>query len=474
MSKNHYDVIVIGGGAAGFVSGKTAAGIGKKVMIVEKDKLGGECTWSGCVPSKRLIHLAEMFHTANSLGEKGLAEISIKFDLKKVMENIREAVQGVYATHTPELLEEQGIAIRTGSPVFIDNKTIKIGKDKYTADKFILSTGSSPAIPPIEGINEVPIITNQNVFELEKPPESMITIGSGPIGLEISQSFARLGTKVKLVHRSKQILKSDDIELTNMLKGKLIEEGVEILSEHSPVSVKKDGESIVLTVKKKDGETIDLKADALFVAAGRIPNLSGLDLEKAGVEYNKKGVVVNKKMQTTASNIYACGDIVHPYKFSHVSEFEGIAAGVNVSLPIKRKVDYSQIVWITFTSPELAHLGLTEEQAKKRYKSVEVITYDFSALDRAITDEATFGKAKFILHKNGKILGVSILGKNAGELIHQAQLIKHFNKKFTSINNVMFAYPSYSDAVRQPAKKAYVRRLQQNFFIKLLKKIAGK
>jgi pyruvate/2-oxoglutarate dehydrogenase complex dihydrolipoamide dehydrogenase (E3) component len=475
MKKNHYDVIVIGGGAAGMVSSKTAQGIGKNVMIVEKEKMGGECTWSGCVPSKRLIHLSDMFYTAHLLKDEGLADISITPNLKKVMENVREKVLSVYSTHTPEKMEGPGLKITIGSPEFIDSHTIKIDDTKYTADKFILATGSSPAIPPIKGINEVPFLTNQNVFELEKPPKSMITLGSGPIGLEISQSFARLGSKVKVIHRSSRILKSDDLELTNMLKQKLIDEGVDILSEHTPLSVKTEGESIVLTVKDKNGESKELKADALFVSTGRTPNLSGLKLENAGVDYNKKGVVVNKKMQTTSSNIYACGDIVPPYQFSHVSEMEGIVAGVNVSLPIKRKANYEQIVWITFTAPELAHLGLTEEEAVDKYgKSVEIISYDFSSLDRAVTDDATFGKAKFILHKNGKILGVHILGKNAGELIHQAQLIRHFNKKFTDIKDIMYAYPTLSDSVRQPAKKAYVKKLQNNFFIKLIKKIMGK
>lgn len=303
----------------------------------------------------------------------------------------------------------------------------------------------------------------------------MIILGAGPIGIELSAALNRLGVKVTIIERSAGILKKDDKELADILLQTLRAEGVEILTETQTKAFIKQGDKIIAEIEDVEGPR-KIEAESVLVSVGRRPNLDGLELEKAGVEFDSKGIKVNSHLRTSAKNIYACGDIVPPYLFTHIAEYEAIIATTNAcfGLPIK-KVDYDNVLWTTYTDPELAHAGLTEEQAREKYgDNIRIYHWEHKDIDRAKTELTQNGLSKFICDKKGKLLGIHILGHEAGELMHEAQLVKTLGLSFNKIASVIHAYPSYSDAVRQPAKRCYIDILQNNFFIKLIKKFTPK
>ncbi len=471
-----YDVVIIGAGSAGLVACKVANGLGKKTLLIEKRKLGGDCTWFGCVPSKTLIKSANIAHQIKRLREFGLEPFTpIELNADRVMAHVRAVVQADADGHPPEILEAEGINVLFGAPHFLDNHSIELGGRKISSKKFIVCTGSHPFVPPIKGLQDIPYLTNETIFDLEVLPKSMIVIGAGPIGIELSAALNRLGVKVTIVQRSADTLKKDDKELVDRLIQILRAEGVEILTEIETTGIVRQRDKIVADIEDEKGAR-QIEAESVLVSVGRRPNLDGLELEKAGIEFDSKGIKVDSHLKTTAKNIYACGDVVPPYLFTHIAEYEAIVATTNAcfGLPIKT-ANYDNILWTTYTDPELAHAGLTEEQARQQYgDSIRIYRWEHKDVDRAKTDLAQNGLSKFICDRKGKLLGIHILGHGAGELMHEAQLAKTLGLPFSKIASVIHAYPSYSDAVRQPAKRCYLDILQSNFFIKLIKKIAPK
>jgi pyruvate/2-oxoglutarate dehydrogenase complex dihydrolipoamide dehydrogenase (E3) component len=476
MPKYDYDMIVIGAGAGGFVSSKVAAGFGKKVAMIEKKKLGGECTNVGCVPSKALLKAAAVAHQARHLTDYGL-ELDVKpvVSGKKAMQYARAAVRKVYDSHPASVFEKAGIDVLFGSPRFLDNHRVDLEGRTLTANKFMLSTGSSAFIPPIEGLASIPSLTNENLFDLETLPDSMIILGAGPIGIEMAQALQRLGVTVTVVEMVDRILPREDRELSLLLADRFRSEGVTLLTGTKAVRVSGRSDNIVLTVEDSGKERRDIPAASLLVAVGRKPNLGGLDLEKAGVQYGPKGVVTDAYLRTSASNIFACGDIVGPYQFSHMAEYQAITATRNAFFPFRKKVNYNTVAWCTFTDPELAHAGLTEEEARELHGSdVTVLRYNYGNTDRGRTDNAEFGMAKFICDRRGMLLGAHILGARAGELIHEAQLLRHLGRPFTDIASMIHIYPTYADVVRQPAKYYYVDRIRNNPLLRILARLRGR
>lgn len=467
-----YDVVVIGAGSGGLVACKLANGLGKRTALVEGRKIGGDCTWFGCVPSKTLIRSAYVAHQTRLLRDFGLEPKGpIEFDARNVMAHVREVVENDAATHPPESYEAEGINVLLGKARFLDPHTIQVGERTVSSAKFVLCTGSRPFIPPIEGLEDVPYLTNETIFFVESLPRSMLVLGAGPIGIEMAAALNRLGVHVTVIQRSGEILKKDDQELATKLLELLRAEGVEILLETEAVRFGHSDGQITADLKGKAGNR-QVTAESVLVSVGRVPNVENLDLEKAGVEYHKKGVKVDKHLRTTARHIYAAGDIVPPYLFTHIAEYEAVIATTNacLGLPIRR-TNYDHILWATFTEPELAHAGLTEEEARERHgDSIRVYRWQFKDVDRGKTDLAEDGMSKFVCDRKGRLLGIHILGHAATELMHEAQLAKSLGKPFSKIASVIHAYPSYSDAVRQPAKRCYVDLLQSNPFVRLVKR----
>ncbi|MHC5074298.1 MAG: FAD-dependent oxidoreductase, partial [Planctomycetota bacterium] len=468
-----YDVIVIGAGSAGLVACKVASGLGKKTALVEKNKIGGDCTWFGCIPSKTLIKAANIAHDISRLNEFGIkSDSEISLDYTNVMTHVRAVVEADGAAHPVDSYEKEGINVLFGTAKFINEHQIEINGKKKSAKKFIICSGSRPTVPSIEGLDQVSYLTNETIFDLEKLPKSMITLGAGPIGIELSAALNRLGVDVTVLLRSGQILKKDDKELVDRLFQILQDEGLKILTETKTKSFTTQDGNVIAHIEDKDGDH-RLEAESLLIAIGRTPNVDSLALENAGVEFDKKGIKVDKHLRTTAKNIYAAGDVVPPYLFTHMAEYEAVIAATNACPPLPiRKTNYENALWCTYTDPELAHAGLTEEQARQKYgDNIRIYRWEHRDVDRAKTDMAKKGISKFICNKKGKLLGIHILGHGAGELMHEAQLAKSLGLPFSKIASVIHAYPSYSDAVRQPAKRCYIDMLQDNFFIKIIKSL---
>lgn len=485
MAKFDYDLLVLGGGSGGLTASKMAVGLGKKVCIVEKNKIGGECTWDGCVPSKALIKAADIVHNCKKGYRYGFTlDKGQTVDSSKVMAFVREKIQAIYSTQTPDVLATFGIDVLIGSPRFIDNHHIMVDGKKVSAKKFIITTGSSPFIPPIDGLENVPYLTNKNIFNLETLPSSLLILGGGAIGAELACALNRLGVKVTIVEMSPTILAKEEQELVDLLQKKLVQDGITIKTSMRASAVALRDGTIELTctpVSPFSHENDDaqlafiLRADALLIATGRRPNIDGLELEKAGVAVSKRGITVGKTLRTTTKNIYACGDVIGSYLFSHAAWYQAVAATRNAFIPLfKQRVNYDNMLWITFTAPELAAAGLTEQQARERYGStIKVYKERYNQIDRGVIDAAFNGMGKFICDKKGRLIGAHILGERAGELIHEVQLAKSMGIRFTKIGSVMHAYPAYSDLVWFAAKKARVEALQNNFFVKLYKKLRG-
>lgn len=458
-----FDLIVIGAGAGGLTCAITAIGFGKSVLLIEKDKTGGECTWSGCVPSKALINISKEIHTARKYCD-------FKPDTLKIMKDVKNVIQDVYSHETPEILEKMGINFLKGEAEFTENKTLRVGENTFSGKSIIIATGSAPFIPAIPGMNTVEYLTNESLFKLEKLPESMIILGGGAIGVEMAQALNRIGVEVHLVEMLDNILFREDQEFAHILREKLVDEGVNIHIRTKAVEVKKDGDSIILTVEK-DGENKELSAESILVAVGRKPGTESLKLENAGIEYNKKGIEVDKHLQTNVHNIYAIGDVTGPYQFSHMANYQGIIAVQNALTPLKKSVDYTNVAWATFTQPELASAGLNEKEARDKYDNIHVYVLERDELDRAKTKKDDIFKVKIICDNKKKILGAQILADRAGELICEIQAIKSNGLSLDKLSGVIHPYPTYAEAFNKLGKRAYVDKLVDNPIVNLIKSI---
>jgi pyruvate/2-oxoglutarate dehydrogenase complex dihydrolipoamide dehydrogenase (E3) component len=467
-----YDVIIIGGGPAGLVASKVLVAMGKKTAIVERAKLGGDCTHTGCVPSKTLLKAAKAYHDSKNLEKYGLKVNTLDIDTSNVLSHVREVVQQIYSHETPEIFEKAGVNIIEGYAKFKSPHEIDVDGKVYYSEKFIIASGSSPAIPKIKGIENIDILTNENIFLQESIPNSMIIVGTGAIGIEMAIAFNRLGTKVTVVARSKGILKQNDQELSNILLEQMKKEGIVFFDNLEFIELKKYGENVLLTIEQ-NGEKQTITSEKILIATGRSPN-TNLDLEYAEVKYDRKGIAVNEYLQTSNPNIYAIGDVSTKYKFTHIAEQEAILSASNIALPFKKKITYKNIGWCVYSDPEFAHIGLTQKDAQARYKShLQTYKFEYKNSDRGYTDVNPIGIIKVNVLDCGRIVGASILGSRAGELIHQLQLAKTFDITFDKLSKMVYVYPTYADIIKQPAKQFYVSKLMNNPFLKILKKVAA-
>lgn len=466
-----FDVIIIGGGPAGLVASKVLVAFGKKTAIVERAKLGGDCTHSGCVPSKTLLKSAQAVYEAKNISKYGLSSKEIEIDTSNVLSHVREVVAEIYSHETPEIFEKAGVNIIEGHANFLNANEIDVNGKTYYANKFIIASGASADIPNIKGIKDISYLTNENVFLQKSIPESLIVIGTGAIGIEMACAFNRLGSKVIVAARGKGILKDTDSELSNILQVELEKEGIEFLNNVEFISAKEDNGIKSLHIKQNGSEQT-LKTNEILLATGRAAN-TNMNLEKAGVEYDKNGVKVDEYLQTSVSNIYAMGDVSTKYKFTHVAEQEAIVAATNAGLPvINKKMNYDNIGFCVFAQPELAQIGLTTQEAQTKYQNnVSTYKFEYKNSDRGYTDIDKVGMIKVSVLNSGKIVGAAILGSKAGELIHILQLAKTFDISFEKLSKMVYLYPTYADVIKQPSKQFYIAKLFNNPILKVAKKL---
>ena len=471
--KYDFDIVVIGGGAGGLFAASVANALGARTCLVEKRKLGGDCTWFGCMPSKAILKSASVANLLKSHSKFGL-EIQGNFhlDTNKALEYVKGVVQEISTHHPAEVFEKRGIKVIFGPSQFIDKNTIDLNGKRITSKRFIICTGSHPMIPPIDGLNNLGYLTNEDVFGLGKLPQSLIVLGGGPIGVELAQALNRLGVKIYIVEMMDRILFREDKEVSQILENRLREEGIQILTGKKAVKFDKQGGLVQVTLEGKGKGQERISAENVLVAVGRAPNLEGLSLEKAGVEFTKQGIKVNPYLQTTNKDIFACGDVIGSYMFSHVAAYQAQVCVRNALFrrPAWQKVNYQNIAWATFTEPELSHLGQTEEEAREKYKDIKVYKTEYVSSDRAITDSEKEGIVKIITDKKGNILGAHIVGAQASEIIQGFLIAKSLRIPLSKLSGPLFIYPTLSELVKKTAAKPLVEKLN-NPLVKLAMKI---
>lgn len=441
-----YDLVVIGGGSAGLVAAGGAGLLGARVALIEKNLLGGDCLWTGCVPSKALIRSARFAMDTRRAADFGFAVPEFGFAggrFASVTRRVRDVIGVIGARDSPECFEAMGVEVIFGTPRFLNDRELAVdlkagGSRTLEARRFCVSTGSRAAVPPIEGLREAGFITNEEVFQLEDLPGRLTILGGGAIGVELGQSFARLGSRVTLIEMADRILIKEDEEISHFAEDLLRREGVGLITGRKAASVAADK-----TVTLDDGT--EIAGDAILVATGRRANIDGLDLEKAGVRYTNQRIETDAFLRTTNPRIFAAGDVTGHFQFTHTADYEAQIVLRNAFLffPLTGKTDFRVVPWATFTDPEIARVGLTESEARKRHGEVRVFRAAFDDNDRALTEGETEGFAKIIV-KGRRIVGAHIAGPRAGELIHEFVLAMRHGLSLEDLNKAIHVYPTLS------------------------------
>jgi pyruvate/2-oxoglutarate dehydrogenase complex dihydrolipoamide dehydrogenase (E3) component len=447
MSKHDYDIGILGGGSAGLTIAAGAAQFGAKTLLIDKeDRLGGDCLHYGCVPSKTLIKTAHVFHLMKNASQFGLPRHEIKpVDFRDVSNRIKSVISTIQKHDSVERFCSLGAKVEFGNPVFRDEHTISLNGKDVSANNWVIATGSSPAIPKLEGLEKTLFVTNRDIFYLDRLPESMVVLGAGPISTEMAQAFCRLGTKVTVIQRSGQILGKEDRDMADAVMQNLSAEGVKYYLNTSVLSVKDLGAEKEITVKFEDGKTGYLKAEIILVALGREPNLKGLGLENAGVEFDGKGLRLDSRLRTTQKHIFGAGDVTGTYQFTHAAGYEGGVVLTNAILHLPRKADYKFFPWCTYTDPELANIGMNENAAREAGLKHTVWSEEFRMNDRGLAEGEGLGRIKLILDKREKPLGVQILGLHAGELISEWVAALNGGVKLSALAGAVHPYPTLAE-----------------------------
>ncbi|MDV6317004.1 dihydrolipoyl dehydrogenase [Idiomarina sp. HP20-50] len=453
------NLVVIGAGSAGLVSAYIAATVKAKVTLIEKHKMGGDCLNTGCVPSKALLHVAELAHNARNANNVGINVGEVSVDFKQVMQQVKSVIKEIEPHDSVERYTKLGVDVEQGEARIVSPWEVEVtsnveGKKeakRITTRSIIIATGAKPLVPNFEGVDKVDYLTSDTLWELEELPKRLLVLGGGPIGCELSQAFQRLGSQVTQVEMADRLMGPEDEDTTKLLTQRLESEGIDIKLSHKAVRFEQhNGESVLIAERTVDGQSqeVQLSFDKVLIALGRQPNISGFGLEELGVQTDKT-VSTNELLQTNFPNIYACGDVAGPYQLTHVASHQAWYASVNALFdPFKTfRADYSVIPWVTYTSPQVANVGLTEQQAKKDHTDYEVTEYDISELDRAIAEDSAYGRVK-VLTKPGKdeLLGVNIVGPQAGELLAEYVLAMKHGIGLNKILGTIHSYPTLAEA----------------------------
>lgn len=450
-----YDLIVIGGGSAGLFAASFAVRMGGRVALAERGPLGGDCTWTGCVPSKALLKAARVAHDMRHAEAFGLCSAAPEVDLGRVMAHVRQVVEAVYEQETPDALRAEGIDLYEGTARFVDTETLEVGEDRLRGGRFVVCSGASPVIPNIPGLREVDFLTHETIWEMTRLPDHMMVLGAGPIGCEMAQAFVRFGAEVTLLEAAPRILPRDEPEASSALAGVLSREGVRIVTGAAVDGVRRDGDRIRL---QAGGE--EHAGDALLVATGRRPTVHGLGLEAAGVDFSEAGIRVDDRLRTSQPHIYAAGDCLGTFMFTHYASWQAVVAARNALLPGSRSGVKTHLPWTTFTEPEVAQAGRTEADARReRGDRVAASVLPMTKVARARAEDDLSGFIKVVHDKNGEILGASIVAARAGEAIQEWINAMERGLKIGEVAEPIHPYPSYCVANQQLAAQAWLSQL---------------
>jgi len=462
MASYDYDIGIIGGGSAGLTVAAGAAQLGARTLVVERSPaLGGDCLHRGCVPSKTLIRTAGVLALARRAPEFGLPRLELPpVDLGAVMDRVAAVIARIQPHDSPERFCGLGAEVRFGAARFADDHVVEVDGARVSARSWVIATGSRPALPPVTGLAEVPYWTNETLWAQRALPARLVVLGGGAVGVEISQAFGRLGSRVTVVELADQLLGHEDEDVAAIVRERLEAEGVEVLTGTKAVSASRRGGGIVLAVAPAaGGGPRELAADALLVATGRRPSVADLGLDNAGVAHTPLGIPTDARMRTSRGHIYAAGDVNGVLPFTHVAGYEGGVALTNAVLRLPRKADYTKVPWCTFTDPEVASVGLNEKRARKAGVDYRVLEERFDGNDRAQAEGETAGKIKLLLSPRGSILGCQIVGAHAGELIHEWVAALAGGVKLSALAGAIHAYPTLAEISKRAAGSWYAPKL---------------
>ena len=460
------DICVIGAGSGGLTVAAAAASFGVEVVLIEKGRMGGDCLNYGCVPSKAILAAGKHAHAIRESADFGVFADEPKIDFRKVNKHIKSVIAAIEPNDSVERFTALGVKVIQAAGRFTDRRTVEAGDYIIKARRFVVATGSSPFVPPIPGLDEVDYFTNETLFENTRRPGHLIVIGGGPIGMEMAQAHLRLGSKVTVVEGLKALGK-DDPELAAVVLEKLRGEGLEILEQAMVTGVARRGKAGISVHYKIGEEEGQVDGTDLLIATGRAVNVEGLGLEEASIRYDRKGIKVKSDLRTTNRRVYAIGDVAGGLQFTHVAGYHAGLVIRGILFRLSAKPDNRIIPWATYTDPELANVGLTEEQARESYKDIRVLRWPYHENDRAIAEGKTAGQIKMITDRKGHILGVGIAGAGAGEMINMWALAISQKLKVKDVAGYIPPYPTMAEIGKRAAityfapmtRKPFVRNL---------------
>lgn len=463
-----YDLAIIGAGSAGLTAARFAARLGKRVALIEANRVGGDCTWTGCVPSKALLHAARVAHTVRNGHRYGISAGDPAIDFPAVMARVRDVIAQIYAAESPDALRSEGIDVIESPAEFVDGRTLSAGGAAVTARRFLICTGASPFVPPIPGLVDTPYLTYESFWQLESLPHRMIVVGGGPIGCELAQACQRLGSQVTLIEALDRILPNDEPEAAQMVADSMVRDGVNLRLGAPVESATHAGGTFTVAAG-----SAEVHGDALLVAVGRRANVGGLGLDTTGVSYTPAGIAVDSYLRTGVKKVYAAGDCIGGFQFTHYAGYQGAMAVRNMLLPGRSRARPRHPPWATFTDPEVAHVGYTEAQAEARFGSgVRVSTLPKRSVDRAVTDDAGDGFIKVVHRDNGRALGATVVGQHAAETLQAWSIAGESGLKMSNVARAMQAYPSLASGNQQLAWEAYLDGLTGGFTGRILRRLS--
>ena len=451
-----YDLIVVGGGTAGLVSAVGAAALGARVALVEQDRLGGDCLHTGCVPSKAILRTARAIGEYRRATDLGVHAGRVDVDFGAVMSRMRQRRVDLAPNDSVERMTRLGIDVFFGLGSFSGPRELMLDSTPLRFRRAIIATGSRPAVPPLEGLDDTPYLTSETVFELTERPRCLLLIGAGPIGCELSQAFARMGTHVVLFDQSPRVLPHDDADASAIVQRALGHDGVQLELGIEIRRVSRRGDAVVVGFRRSASHSDEeIQGDRLLVATGRTPNVRGLNTERAGVQTGPDGIGVDDRLRTRNRRVYAAGDVCSRFQYTHAADAMARIAIQNALLFGRRKASVLTIPWCTFTDPQVAHVGRSPDRADARREGIQTITVSLAEVDRGVLDDETDGFVR-VHHQRGRIVGCSIVSSLAGELIGLASNLIGRRAKLTELSATIFPYPTQADAYRK-AGDAYRR-----------------
>lgn len=449
------DICVIGAGSGGLSVAAAAAAFGVDVVLIEKGLMGGDCLNYGCVPSKALLAAAKAAAGNRNQGRFGIHAQGIDIDFAKANDHVRSVIAAIEPHDSQERFEGLGVTVLRDTARFTDAETVLVGDVEIKARRFVVATGSTALVPPIPGLDEVPYLINETLFELRETPSRLAIIGGGPIGLEMAQAHRRLGADVTVFEAAKALGK-DDPNLAGIVIESLKDEGIEILEGTAVERVERAGAGVKIFARTADGAPVETEASHLLVAAGRAPNVGNLGLDTAGIGFDRRGIKVDSGLRTTNRRVYAIGDVAGGLQFTHVAGYQAGLAIRSILFRMPVKMDNTLVPWVTYTSPELGHIGLTEAEARQAHGNrVKVLSADYAGNDRAQAEGATRGRLKLIAGPGGRLLGADIVGAQAGEILNLLSLALSKKMKMKDLAGFIAPYPTLGELVRRAAISYY-------------------